>query len=120
MVPSKKEQIEHLLKFSAYKLVEKYLPKQEWGGDSYKKIFTVKKHEILDYLRAKYILEELIDMTPSNDDGFYAIPLNSGFKIYEQERGFKFLERIVKTEDEVWENFVEYLIRYSGTGLDFT
>ncbi len=134
MLPSKKEQIEALLKFQAYELVEKYisLPRipenakyisdkdSKAFSEAYKKIFTVKRHDILDYLKANYTLKELINMKPSDDDGFYVIPLNYGFKIYEQERGFKFLERIVKTEEEVWENFVEYLIRYSGTGLDFT
>jgi hypothetical protein len=134
ILPSKKEQIEALLKFNAYKLVEKYisLPRipenatyitakdSKTFREAYKKIFSVKKQEISDYLERNYALKELINMKPSDDDGFYAIPLNSRFQIYEQERGFRSLERFAKTEKEVWRNFVEYLIRHSGTGLDFT
>lgn len=120
MLPSKKEQIEALLKGEACELVEKYISPHNISGDSYKVIFTVKKHEILDYLKKNCSLNEVTKQKPGSDDGFYAIPIYSGFKVYEQERGIRFLEHILKSEDEVWESFVKYLLDISGTGLDFT
>jgi hypothetical protein len=120
MIPSKKEQIEALLNGEAYKLVEKYVSPKDLSGNSYKEVFTVKKHEIVNYLKKNYALKEVLNQQPSNKDGFYVIPMYSSFKVYEQERGIRFIEYVTNSEQEVWELFVDYLIRTSGTGLSFT
>lgn len=118
-LPSKIEQIEALIRFEACELTEKYTDDTISSEEAYKKIFIIKKKEIKEYIKSKYKMEELINLKKGNLDGFYALHDKSSFLIYEQERGFKFLERKVKNEKAVWKEYVEYLIRHSGTGLSF-
>jgi hypothetical protein len=119
MRPNKSEQIEALISHEAVKLVEKNVPSQEWRNDAYKKIFTVKRNEILQYVKERYPLNKLVHTKEGNFDGFYAIQRVKGYEVFEQERGIKFNQTQGLTLDEVWSKYVDYLIRTSGTGLLF-
>jgi hypothetical protein len=119
MIPNKSEQIEALIKHEAAKLVEKNVPSHEWENDPYKKIFTVKRNEILQYVKERYPLDRLVHTKAGNSDGFYAIRHDKGYEVFEQERGIKFNQVQGLILDEVWSKYVDYLIRTSGTGLPF-
>jgi hypothetical protein len=118
MLPSKEEQIESILKLLAYKLASKYSPtyKDEVEIDNlFKKIFSVGKEDVLNYLKENYPLQEVVNQNPKSiRDGFYAIPISSGYRIYRQERNIKFDEQIALSDDEVWRYFVDYLIASNG------
>jgi hypothetical protein len=118
MLPSKEEQIESILKLVAYKLASEYSPtdKHEVEIDYlFKKIFTVRKQDVLNYLKENYPLQEVVNQNPKSiRDGFYAIPICSGYRTYRQERNIKFDEEIVVSEDEVWSHLVDYLIASNG------
>ena len=120
MAPTKEEQINALVMHQAYKLVTQMVPPGDLSGDSYKKVFTVKRNEILNYAKAHFSMEEVMICRPGECDGFYVLSIPDGFEIYYQERLIKVPIKVVGTSDDVWEEYVDYLIRTSGTGLDFS
>lgn len=115
MKPSKEEQIEFIINGLAYKLIEKYALESA-NLDSYEKLIDVTRMEIFNYIKDKNIQENLFHIEPSNEDGFYAIPMNNGrFKTFEQERKVKFNECIVFGIDDTLKKYIEYKI--IGNGL---
>lgn len=118
MLPSKEEQIESILKLVAYKLATKYSPTDKDEVEInhvFKKIFSVRKEDVLNYLKENYPLQEVVNQNPKSiRDGFYAIPISTGYRTYRQERNIKFDEEIVVSEDEVWSHLVDYLIASNG------
>jgi len=112
------EQVDALLKGRAVELV-----KSKYGSfhpAAFSEVFTITRAEILDYLRCNYKLEQVVRMKPGHDGGFYAIPAGRNYQVYEQyEKGPKYDRGVVSVELKVWALFVDYLVRTSGTGLDF-
>ena len=100
-------------------LVMKYSPADQLSSESYRSVFSVKRSEVLEYLKRNYRIEDLISTVPQERDGFYAIRSLFGYRIYEQERHVKILDQQVSTEHGVWVAFVSYLLETSGTALDF-
>jgi hypothetical protein len=94
-VPGKNEQIVALIRHRACELVEKYVPKELLNGDSYNMVFNINRNEIIDYIKINYVIEELVSTKPVNKDGFYAVPSNRGYIVYEQERNIKTSEIII-------------------------
>lgn len=119
MLPDKSKQIEALIQHKAAKLVEETFPSQEWGNDPYRIIFTVTRNEIKHYIKERYSLDKLVYIKKGKLDGYYAIRRDNDYEVFEQERGIKFNQTRVLTLDEVWNKYVDYLIRTSGTGLSF-
>ena len=119
--PSKQEQIDALIHHRAYDLVIKYAPSKDIDdAEAYRDVFTVKRSEILDYLTKNGRFGDLVRITPSDRDGFYAIPNKNSFNTYEQERNFKAMEKNVPDVQSVWDLFLDYIIRTSGAGLKFS
>ena len=117
--PSKAEQIESLLHFKAYRLVKEWIGPDQSVGDFYTKVFTVTRLEVEEYARQKYRIEDFAKSSPGEQDGFYAIRVPSGYLTYGQERGEKFSEGLVQSENDVWHLVIEYILLRSGTGLKF-
>ena len=117
--PTKKEQMEALIKHRAYDLVMKYAPSEELDEKAYAYVFTVKRNEVFDYVVRHYQLADLIPMKPSDRDGFYAIPTKKGYKVYEQYNTIKTSECIIVEKLDVWNEFVDHILGTSLTGLDF-
>lgn len=118
--PAKKEQMEAILNGSAHELLKNYLSPEELktlGTKAYDKFFTITKYDILNYLKEKYDLHDLILNKPAIKDGFYVITTENGFKIYEQYRGISSNISFTNNEEDIWDKFVNYLIKTSGTGL---
>ena len=118
MRPPKEEQIKSLLEGTACTLVEKYVGESA-SVDSYAEVFSVTRSEILAYLQTHYRLEDITHASVGSADGFYVISTIFGYKTFFQERGIRFGETAVRSQDEVWRKFVDYLIATSGTGLRF-
>lgn len=116
-LPSVKEQIEAIVNHKACELVEKYIV-QHSKDASYEGIFTIKKSDILNYL-SKFPLEKFVQTRSASSDGFYVIRDNESYFTYEQYDGVAMEKKTVLTEHEVIILFVDYLIRTSGTGLNF-
>lgn len=118
--PSKEEQIEALIHHRAYDLVMECAPSEDISdAEAYALVFTVKRREVLEYLVQRYNISDLIKTELSNRDGFYAIPVSQGFRVYEQYNCIKAMEKILSDELGVWNEFVSYILGTSGTGLDF-
>jgi len=117
--PTKQEQIEALIHHQAYDLVMKYAPSEELDEEAYTQVFTVKRKDVLNYVAQHCQLKDLVHMGQSNRDGFYAIPVKGGFRVYEQYNTIKTEEQIITEELGVWKQFVDYVLRTSGTALDF-
>ncbi len=119
MKPSKDQQIRSLLDGTACELVETCVPPDRVSADSYSEVFTVSRSEILTHLQERHCLEDVVHTSPGPSDGFYALLLDGGFLTFVQERQIRTQEATVATKEDVWQKFVDYLIRHSGTGLEF-
>ncbi len=117
--PTKDEQILSLISHQARELVEKYTSPEQLNVGSYKEIFNVSKSDIAMYLKKHFALTDLVPSPESKKDGFYAISIEGGFRIYEQYDGIRANEKTTSNSDGVWDAFAEYIIRTSGTGLSF-
>lgn len=117
--PSKAEQIEAILYGVAYDLTMKYAGRDQSGHPQYSKVFTVTRKEIEEYLQEHYSLNTLpgTHSSASHHDGLYIMSDSSGYRVYHQERGIKFAEKVVRSEEEVWQLYVDWNLRTSGTGL---
>ncbi|MDA0739888.1 MAG: hypothetical protein O2999_08575 [Nitrospirae bacterium] len=120
MLATHEEQIRALMNHQACRLVERLTPPELSDGESYQRVFTIKKHEILQFLKDNFSLKDVVPCQPGNRDGLYVLTVSNGLEVYYQERNIKVNPRIVASVDEVWEEYVDYLVRTSGTGLDFT
>ena len=118
--PSKEEQIKAIIDHRAYDLIMKYTPPEKLSSEAYAEIFSIKRDEILDFLVRNYQLGDLIPKKSMQKDGFYAIPVEGGFNCYEQYDGLKAKKNLVVDVLGVWKKFVDYVIRTSGTGLEFS
>jgi len=101
----------------AYQLVQEYCG--EISSEGYAKVFNVTRKEILHYLRSTYKLGALVRFRTSNEDGFYAIPIGGVFRVFEQYGRVSTDPQEVSGEESVWQLFVDYVVRTSGTGLSF-
>ncbi len=117
--PTIEEQIEAIVHHKAYELVMNYSGVDRVDKQSYEQVFTVKRSEILAYIRNKYDLNDLIPRRSDIRDGFYAIPVSDGYRIYEQYDGHRTPPEDVAGKDILQEKYVDYLLRSSGTGLNF-
>lgn len=119
LMPSKAEQIEAILHGVAYDLTMKYAGRDKSGRPQYSRVFTVTRKEIEEYLKEQYSLSTLplTYSLPSQCDGVYIIATSSGYRFYRQERGIHFSEQTLKSDDEVWQLYIDWKLRTSGTGL---
>ena len=118
--PSNKEQIEALMSGCFRKIEEKYPHIETW-----EELFTVTKSEILSYIKSNYSLRDL----GMYDQKCYLNLKNEGDKYviyywdyeYEMRTGevIDMTEEYYDSEDEVYEEYVKFITRSSGTGLTF-
>ena len=118
--PSKEAQVEALVHGRAYKLLSDVFDAEYFTDGMYKEVFTVNKTEVLEYVRNHYSLKALVYMKAGTDDGLYIIPRPfGGFDGYYQEREIKMDHKQLKSENEAWGYYVQYILDTSGTGLKF-
>ena len=117
--PSKAEQVEALIHGTAYNLTMQYAGRDQSGRHQYSKVFTVTREEIEDYVKDHYRLDNLpfTHSSPSQIEGIFIIPISGGYRVYHQERGMHFDEKLVKSEDAAWCFYFDYALRLTGTGL---
>ena len=121
ILPTKKEQIESLIDLhnTKHELAQKY------NIETWEELFTVTKSEILSYIKSNYSLRDL----GMYDQKCYLNLKNEGDKYviyywdyeYEMRTGevIDMREEYYDSEDEVYEEYVKFITRSSGTGLTF-
>ena len=118
-IPSKTEQIEALMRGTAYELTMKYAGRDKSGSPQYSKVFNITRKAVEEYLREHYLLDSLpfTHSSPGSNDGIYIIPVIEGYFVYYQERGIRNPEYLVPSENDAWKFYVDFRLRASGTGL---
>jgi hypothetical protein len=121
ILPTKKEQIESLIDLhnTKHELAQKY------NIETWEELFTVTKSEILSYIKSNYSLRDL----GMYDKKCYLNLKKEGEKYiiytwdyeYEMRTGevIGMTEEYYDSEDEVYEQYVKFITRSSGTGLTF-
>ena len=121
ILPTKKEQIESLIDLhnTKHELAQKY------NIETWEELFTVTKSEILSYIKSNYSLRDL----GMYDKKCYLNLKKEGEKYiiytwdyeYEMRTGevIDMTEEYYDSADEVYEEYVKFITRSSGTGLTF-
>jgi hypothetical protein len=117
--PGKEEQIRALIEHRAYDLVRRYAGAGALDGKAYQDIFSITKKDLLTFLQENHHIHDIIPQRKSKSDGFYAIPTKKGYETYEQYDNHKTKSKELTNPQDVWSEYVDYLIRTSGTGLTF-
>ena len=116
---TKTEQIRSLLLGDACTLVENNVPKSELSSDSYTKVFTITKRDIIDYVAKHGLPEGRIQYRCAEREGVYMVRSLLGHSVYYQERGIIFNKQFFFTHRAAMNAVIDWLIRLSGTGLTF-
>lgn len=116
--PTKEEQILALMQWKAYDLAQRYASKKTLDEAAYKEVFSIKRADIVDYLKKHAQPTDLIQKDPKKD-GFYLRPTTNGYIGYVQDTGFKISEEEFGSIEDIWNKYADYLIRTSGTAIDF-
>ena len=131
-IPTKKEQIEALMIGRIASFMKECVNFDKTDKENIEdrmlyrqKVFTVTKSEILSYIKSNYSLRDL----GMYDQKCYLNLKNEGDKYviytwdyeYEMRTGevIGMTEEYYDSEDEVYEEYVKFITRSSGTGLTF-
>ena len=116
---AKTEQIRSLLLGDACTLVEKTVPKSELSCDSYSRVFTITKRDIVDYVAKHGLPAGAIRYRSAERDGVYMVRSVFGHSVYDQERGIISNKHFFFTQTAAINTVIDRLIALSGTGLTF-
>jgi len=120
--PAKGEQIEALINHKAYDFTMNNGGRDSIGEPQYAKVLNVTKKEIKEYLKNNYTILNLpFSYTHSGiKDGAYIIHKPEGYLVYHQERGLPEAQYWEMEEEQVWDYYVDFILRTSGTGLKWS
>lgn len=111
------EQIRLLLQGKAYGTVRALFPGKQLTGGEYKEVFTVKRNDVIEYVKREGFPSGSYGHRPGGGDGPYMIEEAGEFIVYYQERGIRFDEVRRARREEANEVLIDLLLGLSGTGL---
>lgn len=111
------EQLNALVEGRCWELLETYRQETESPSIGYRDIFTVTRKGLVEYLKSNYRFGELWRSEAGPEDGFYVVKRLIGYRCFHQERLLIGIETHVRSKNEAWQVFANYLLKVSGTGL---
>ena len=109
--PSDDEQMEALLADTAHDLVRSVLGKETLGTGDYHAVMSISFENALKYMELHCSVEQIASTKENLHDGFYAVPTGNGSKVYVQERGVRFNERLVQSDQAVFRHYIQFVLR---------
>ncbi len=90
----------------------KFLKKKSLDVSDYQAVFTITPCQLLNYLKSRYELRDLVRNSPSKHDGYYIVSDENGLIAYRQERGVRFNETPFASVNDAWVHYVYVELGY--------
>ena len=117
-MPSDDDQIQALLKNEAHALVLRTLGKERLEPGDYASVITVSFDTVVDYLLSNCSINDIADTKESQRDGYYALPGDGCWVVYDQERATDSGRDILYSERDVFRHFTKTVLHLDPDGED--
>jgi hypothetical protein len=113
-------QIRALLTGRALEYATQALGISHMARRSFREVFTVTRAEIDAYVAQHGIPKNTVSLTDDAGEGIHFVRREEKWSIYWAERGVRYDEELFGSESEACSALVTWLLRSSGTGIDFS
>jgi hypothetical protein len=109
-MPSDEDQIQALLRNEAHALVLRTLGKERLEPGDYASVITVSFDTVVNYLLSNRSISDIAVTKESQRDGYYALPGDGCWVVYDQERTTDSGREIMYSEKDVFSHFTKTVL----------